>query len=158
MQPHWENVVDTFEALSYILKYVDPNGLDLFFADCTDCLRDCKRTKTMIQLVKSRRENLRGVTDITIKLTEILDDYKSKLEKSKSIFRSATRPLNLYVLTDGVWEEDCNAGEPIRRLVNKLTELGKAGSQVGIEFISFGNHPIALARLDHLDSGLDLKP
>jgi hypothetical protein len=64
----------------------------------------------------------------------------------------------LYILTDGIWEPNCDAAGPIKNLVNKLNKLDKGRVQVGIQFISFGNNPEALDRLDILDSGLGLKP
>lgn len=158
MAPHWEAVIDVLEALSYILKTVDPNGLDLSFTVSSDSLEDCKKTSRLVDMTKTRR--LKGTTDMNLKLTSLLDEYQNALTKgrSNSIFRRAVRPMNLYILTDGVWEKDCDVEAPIRSLVQKLVELGKGRIQVGIQFISFGNNTSALTRMDHLDSGLGLKP
>jgi hypothetical protein len=155
---HWDEVTDVFEALSYILKKVDPNGLDLSFTVSGHSLKNCKETTSLLQLIRDQRERLRGATDMNLKLTKLLEDYQTALEKPKSRFRKAVRPLNLYILTNGIWEAKCDAEGPIRRLINKLADLNKGRIQVGIEFISFGNDTAGIQRLDYLDSGLDLLP
>lgn len=66
--------------------------------------------------------------------------------------------MNLYILTNGIWEPNCDAAGPIKNLVNKLNKLDKGRLQVGIQFISFGNNAEAIDRLNILDSGLGLKP
>jgi hypothetical protein len=66
--------------------------------------------------------------------------------------------MNLYILTDGVWEAKTNVEATIRNLVQTLNEVGKTRLQIGIQFISFGHNANALARMDRLDSGLRLNP
>jgi hypothetical protein len=162
MAPHWDRLTQVFEALSYILKYVDPNGLDLSFTNCQEALTKAKTTTPLVDLVKARRGHLEGTTDMNLRLTEILEAYQAELEHPKKSFYTRkpilTRPLNIYILTDGIWEPNCDASGPIKSLVNKLNQLGKGRIQVGIQFISFGDNQRALERLDVLDSGLDLKP
>jgi hypothetical protein len=163
MSGHWGEVTDVFEALSYILKYVDPDGLDLSFTVSGESLKNYKVTSTLVQSVRDRKSRLKGTTDMNLKLTTLLENYQAALEKPprevKSLFRrKPVRPLNLYILTDGIWEAKCDAEGPIRRLIKKLADLGKGRIQVGIEFISFGNNIAGLQRMDHLDSGLDLQP
>jgi hypothetical protein len=158
MAPHWKSLIKVFEALSYILKDVDPNGLDLSFTVSRDSLTKIKKTSQLLQMVKDRSKSLKGTTDMNLKLTAILEEYQAELEKPKSFFRKAILPRNLYILTDGIWEPNCDASGPIKSLVNKLNQLGKGRVQVGIQFISFGENSEAIQRLDNLDSGLGLKP
>jgi hypothetical protein len=158
MAPHWKSLTKVVETLSYILKDVDPNGLDLSFTISTDALKKTKKTSKLVDMVKSRSKHLKGTTDMNLRLTEILDAYQTELEKPKSFLRKLVLPLNLYILTDGIWEPNCDAAEPIKNLVNKLNRLDKGRVQVGIQFISFGENAAALERLDILDSRLGLKP
>jgi hypothetical protein len=158
MKPHWKRVTRVFEALSYILKDVDPNGLDLSFTISADTLKKTKRTSKLVEMVKLRSKHLVGTTDMNLKLTEILVTYQTELEKPQGFFGKPILPRNLYILTDGVWEPNCDAAAPIKNLVNKLNKLDKGRVQVGIQFISFGENTAALERLDILDSGLGLKP
>ena len=165
MAPYWDRLTQVFKALSYILKYADPNRLDLSFTVCREALTKAKTTTPLVDLVKSRRGHLEGTTDMNLRLTEILEAYQTELEHPKKSFSSIytrkpilTRPLNIYILTDGIWEPNCDASGPIKSLVNKLNQLGKGRIQVGIQFISFGDNQRALERLNVLDSGLGLKP
>jgi hypothetical protein len=158
MEPHWKSLIKVFEALTYILKDVDPNGLDLSFTICRETLKKTEKTKTLVNMVKSRSELLKGTTDMNLRLSEILDTYQTKLEKPKTFWRKSVLPMNLYILTDGIWEPNCDAAGPIKNLVNKLNELHKGRVQVGIQFIRFGNNAEAIDRLNILDSGLGLKP
>ena len=159
MKSHWEQVIKVFQALSYILKEVDPDGLDLHFTISGDSLKNCKTTSKPVQLLKSRRHQ--GNTDINLKLTAFFEDYKATLDKSRGLgghLKKKKRPLSLYILTDGVWERECNPEKPIRNMAQKLAELGKDKSQLGIQFISFGNIPVGRLRLEQLDNCLGLEP
>ena len=158
MEPHWKSLIRVFEALTYILKLVDPDGLDLSFTICRETLTKAKRTTSLVELVKSRSGKLKGTTDMNLRLSEILDTYQTELEKPKTFFRKSVLPMNLYVLTDGIWEPNRDAAGPITNLVNKLNKLHKGRVQVGIQFISFGNDAEAIGRLNFLDSGLGLQP
>ena len=158
MTPHWKRVTRVFEALSYVLKDVDPNGLDLSFTISGDTLKKTKRTSKLVEMVKLRSKHLKGTTDMNLKLTEILATYQTELEKPKGFFGKPVLPRNLYILTDGIWEPNCDAAAPIKNLVNKLNKLDIGRVQVGIQFISFGENTAALERLDILDSRLGLKP
>jgi hypothetical protein len=62
--------------------------------------------------------------------------------------------MNIYVLTDGCWENACTGENQIRNLVDELVKLKLTKDQVGIQFIRFGNDQRGLERLSYLDSGL----
>jgi hypothetical protein len=158
MEPHWNSLIRVTEALTYILKNVDPNGLDLSFTICRETLTKTKKTSSLVDLVTSRSKLLKGPTDMKLRLSEILGTYQTELEKPKAFLRKSVLPMNLYILTNGIWEPNCDAAGPITNLVNKLNKLHKNRVQVGIQFISFGKNAEAINRLNILDSGLGLKP
>jgi len=153
MRPYKDDVVKVFESSSYLVKEMDNDGIDLRFTVSGVCELNCKSTTRLIQLLADQRYE--GQTDIDHNLNQIFDKYKASLDKPKSFFNKH-KPLSLYILTDGVWEADCNPDATIRSLVKKLVDLGYTRQQVGIQFISFGDDPTGLSRLNHLDSGLDL--
>jgi hypothetical protein len=64
------------------------------------------------------------------------------------------RRLNLYILTNGIWEDKSTGKIPIVNFAQKLMKLGMIKGQVGIQFISFGNNPAGLERMRVLDSEL----
>ncbi|CZR68399.1 uncharacterized protein PAC_18298 [Phialocephala subalpina] len=156
MNPHWENVLEVFEALLYIVKTADPNGLDLHFTVSEDNCLNCKETTALIRMVRNRMR--RSTIDMNIRLIALLQAYQKKLSKKKALFSATVRPMNLYILTDGVWEAETNVEDPIRSLVQTLNEKRMGRLQVGIQFIYFGDNQKALERLEHLDSRLGLDP
>ena len=166
MRPHWDKnnrsqgVVKVFEALSYLVKETDDDGIDLLFTVSGERVRNCKSTRKLVNLVKGREH--KGETDINRQLNIIFEDYKAEFNKTKNRFSKEpkkVKPLSLYILTNGVWEESSDLSELIRSLVKKLEDLGRTREQVGVEFISFGADPVGLGRMEYLDSKLksDLK-
>jgi hypothetical protein len=165
MDQYWDKVIDVFSILAYIVKESDPDGIDLYFTMSPPRERhNGKRTSKLEKIVRDRKP--RGKSDIRVALDSILNDYTGRLGIQKARRRGLARfapqekdlrPLNLYVLTDGVWQDRCDAVPPIRRLVDRLIELNMDEKQIGIQFISFGDDPRGLARLDVLDSDLNLR-
>jgi hypothetical protein len=147
-------------VLAYLVKDSDPDGMDLLY------------TVSLVKEKSKRPDRLRdhlrtascgGRTDISLRLSAILHEYAENLQgqaKPKRIFgiirkKKQTRPMNLYILTDAVWQPHCDAAKPIKTLIRKLDELGLPEYQVGIQFIRFGQNQEAINRLEHLDSGLE---
>lgn len=96
-----------------------------------------------------------STTDINICLFQILEDYKRHLDKNHW-WKSKPKPLSLFIFTDGVWEKEVTASEPIKSVVAKLEDLRKDKRQIGIQFISFGSDPAGLGQLEHLDDRLNI--
>jgi hypothetical protein len=160
MEPYSKSIIDVVAALSYIVKDCDPDGTELHFTISSE-RRQSKDTKDFLNMLSNKTFN--GETDIDACLNEILDKYTNELRhgpwwrKSVRNFvggQKGVRPLSLYVLTNGVWQSKSTGEKPILNLVRTLRELGKTRSQVGIQFISFGNDPVGLERMRYLDSGL----
>lgn len=155
MAQHWPMVNKVFKALSYIVKEMDKDGIDLYFTISETYQKRAKKTSKLLPIVQAQMQRGNSTTDINFRLTKILDEYKNNLDKKKW-YQSGPKPLSLYVLTDGLWEEDCTAIEPIKMAVQKLEDLRKDERQIGIQFISFGENPTGLKRLHYLDDGLNL--
>lgn len=163
MIPHWPDVKRVFEALSYVVKDCDPDGIELYFANSDDRGKD-RNTSSLLRMLEHR--GFQGTTDISLRLTQIFHRYRDELdEKTRSASlplwwkrgtTNSARPLSLYVLTNGAWESRCDAETPIKLLVEELKLRNMGKSQVGIQFISFGNDRICLDRLQRLDSGLGI--
>lgn len=165
MEPYWDDMIDLFAVMAWLIKDADPDGMELYTTVSDGRPLKSKDVTPLLTALKSKPQT--GMTDINLSLGRILDDYKSKLHEQRShrsFWRTArtgsrdVRPMTLYVLTDGKWESPADAETPIRSLVKKLGELGLQRRQFGIQFISFGNDPGGLSRLKILDDqlGLDL--
>jgi hypothetical protein len=147
-------------VLAYMLKGCDKDGLDLYFTVGLS-KHNSKVASGLSQHIRGKA--LRSTSDAGSRLTTILHDYETKLRRHESkrfpdIFGKSRRvkPLNVYVLTDAVWQPQCDVAEPIRAMVETLRELRYPRKQVGIQFVQFGNDPKCAAKLARLDSGLNL--
>ncbi|KUJ17135.1 kinase-like protein [Mollisia scopiformis] len=155
MKAHKVEVKRILDLLAYLVKDSDPDGIELYFT----CSKQQIKAKEPSKLV-ARFENNQpaGLTDIRTRLTAVIDDFIKGLGRGwlKRKFKPV-RSLNIYVLTDGIWQPTTDLTSPIRRLVEKLNELENGQYQVGIQFISFGNRDFALERLNQLDDDLGEK-
>jgi hypothetical protein len=161
MKPYWDQVKVVVEALSYIVKYCDTDGIELYFTISSQYRKDRNTTRLLNML---NGKSLAGVTDIDYRLNEILEEYRAKFDERSSWISSirsiakkgkkVARPLTLYILTNGIWEDKSTGEIPIVNFAQKLKKLGMIKGQVGIQFISFGNNPVGLERMRILDSEL----
>ena len=160
MRDHWDDVETVFEVLAKMVKSADPDGIDLHFT-MSDEVYNSKNifgvnsSTKLVGYVHYRRHKIQGTVNITYRLDAILGPYIAKLTNAYA--RGGTvRPLNLYVLTDGIWEPGCDPSSAVKNLVDKLREFrySKDSKQVGIQFISFGKNTEGLKRLSDLDDNL----
>jgi hypothetical protein len=162
----WQHVLPVFDVLAYIVKSADPDGIDLYFTmteekyNSRDWLGRNSSSK-LLDVVRNRTKKMqqafRGSTNITYRLTSILNLYENKLTDQQNSRRGGmVRPLSLYVLTDGAWEPGSDASSAIKKVVDLLTRFGytKDDKQLGIQFISFGEDEVGLKTLEHLDNDL----
>lgn len=162
MADHWVELTSLLGVLAYLVKPFDEDGLEMFY---TISSPNSVKSKDSTKLIKSvAKTKPAGISDISIRLSSILEAYKAKIHdafgagsKLTSRARKDVRKFNLYVLTDGVWQPKCDAEAPIKNLVRKLLELNLGEKQVGIQFIRFGSNPQGVARLQKLDNEIFIK-
>ncbi|RYN69915.1 hypothetical protein AA0119_g5904 [Alternaria tenuissima] len=156
MHQHWKEVKRVFEALAYLVKTKDPDGIELRFAN--SCEHD-DRQKHRNGLMKNfEKVKPGGQCQMGIALNKILPNYYRTQMNKRSSWSSRVEekpPVNIYILTDGVWSQgqEClsTVQDHITRLVNHLWETGRL-EHVGIQFIRFGDNEIGRQRLDILDN------
>jgi hypothetical protein len=162
MIDRWEDMTSVFSILAYIVKECDDDGLDLYFTMSSENNHN-NHTTPLVDLIKKRRP--RGTSEISFRLDAILENYKSRLLNQHSLRRPGhsmfapkedVRPLNLYIFTDGAWQEGSDAAPAIKNVVKLLQKLGLPAKQVGIQFISFGDNQENLKKLETLDDDLGL--
>ncbi|CAN9134019.1 unnamed protein product [Alternaria alternata] len=155
MQQHWKEVKKVFEALAYLVKLMDPDGIELRFAN--SCEHDGREKNRNGLIRKFERVKPGGQCQMGIALNKILPNYYQTQNKRVSwSFRVEEKPpANIYILTDGVWSQgpEClsTVQEHIIGLVNQLSATGKL-EHVGIQFIRFGDDEVGKQRLDILDN------
>lgn len=156
MNEHWPDVLDLFSNMAYMVKGFGRDGIELHFSRSLDHYRE-KHTTPLLAKLRDRKPS--GFSDIKPRLNSILWDYQKKINSKPFLgmrhLSKPVRPLNLYIFTDGAWQDDVNVERPIRNLV-EVEKLKLPGDQVGIQFIRFGNDMNGKRRLEFLDSGLNL--
>jgi hypothetical protein len=161
MSQHWNKLISVVSVLAYLLKYTDDDGMDLYFS----ISQDKHNAKTSSELVQKLRGKARkGTSDIGSRLSTILHRYQTYLQEPVSNRRSLLgkvkpklkKALNVYILTDAIWQPHSDATEPIASLITMLKKSDYPRKQVGIQFIRFGDDPGGIDKLEHLDSGLGL--
>jgi len=160
MKPHWNRVKDTLNALGYLVKSSDLDGIDLYFTNSSDEAHSKDRRKLIHTF---NRVTPRGICHMSLALGKILDGYPERTKDQDWGFFSRKKKkkwgLNVYVFTDGVWDkrhddELCGVHEPIAILLKKLAKENMVDHHVGIQFVQFGNDRMGTNRLDRLDRGL----
>ena len=156
MGQHWDEVKSVFEALAYLVKTMDPDGIELHFANSPGHkgqANDRKKLTRKFEKVKQHGECQMGMA-----LSRILPLYYQKptsKRSSLSLRAEEKPPVNIYILTDGVWSAGSHCVSVIQNHITHLVDnLWKAGKMqhVGIQFILFGDNPIGKQRLEYLDN------
>lgn len=116
-----------------------------------------KRSKDANELFNhALKTKARGHTDAEQSLRDILGPYQDKLRDTFALIQAgrhppSVRPLSIYFLTNGAWE---GGGQPealFLEVAETLKSCRLPREQIGVQFISFGNHTAGLNTLDLLD-------
>ena len=162
MEPYRPHVRRVLDLLTYMLKPSDPDGLDIYFTTERKPIKS--KGHSAIMRAFDAKPN-RGTPDMRDHFAAFTEDYQSQFDKknliSRILWRKSTptkgpRRLNLYVLTNGVWQPRTDLVQEIKTLVKLLMDKSLTNKQIGIQFISFGHDAKGLRRLQKLDSGLKL--
>jgi len=153
-----------FAVLSRFAKPSDEDGIEIYFTMKHDVVKKSKKMTKLVDIVRKHKGNLNGSSNIKLCLDRILKPYEQNLIAQKE-YRAAhavsassddQKPLTVYILTNGLWNGRADPTDSIRDMVSVLEQCHCRSSQVGIQFIGFGNDEAALARLDHYDDDLGL--
>lgn len=164
MQAHWEELVSAVRVLGYMVKKLDKNGMKIHLTISPNS-SNCPNSTDLADACYANPPR-QGKSDISIRLGSILREYQQKLDnvrpstsRYRKLFSSSdtVKPLNIYILTDGICEPRSDPRESIRNLATKLDESKFPPDQVGLQFIQFGNESVGTKRLEYLDSRKDMK-
>lgn len=160
---HWDRVVDVLQALGYLVKSADPDGVELFL---TSRPTEPKKSggREITSLVRSLEDHRKtphvGICNMENSLGPILEHVKSSLKSQKrpKILQRNRRGTNVYILTDAIWEGGadvkCGVEEPIKNLRKAMIDMSKTRATVSLQFIQFGDDPLGKERLRYLDDTL----
>lgn len=150
MREKWSQVKTAFEALSYIIKPMAPDGIEMFFTVAYDAWRR-HNTSELVELLE--KKGLAGDTDISYRLGLQLQDYQIKTQptaQTASKKAKRTRPMSFYILTDGNWKDKCDPIPAIKGIANHLINANLKNGHITIQFISFGQNPVGLQRMSDI--------
>ncbi|KAI0505226.1 kinase-like domain-containing protein [Xylaria bambusicola] len=172
MTEHWNHVKHAGDALTYVLKNVDPDGFEVHMTNGGDSIKrkdrkglfeafgyfdtHCPRADSGSCAMENVLSNILE-TAVTKALAQPSGFYLRRSGKIKGI--------SVYVFTNGVWEKRrSRCGSPreaggvenaIKSAVQRLQDAKKMRTFLSIQFISFGNDPEGRRRMDWLDDDIE---
>lgn len=170
MQEEKKEVLKVVKALSYLLKKLDRDGIEVA---CTSSPGNMKRynSATDIERFISNEFHSGHDTDCNIEhaLNVVVDKVKNKYLRQSRSFRlsrigtfpsnsSTTDGISIFVFTNGQWDSSetgrCGADQSIRRLITEMETRNASRTQICFQFIRFGNSETGRQRLRFLDDDL----
>lgn len=150
----------------YVLKKKASQGsIEVCFTlgNKTTVSRGFTQTKAVIDYVDSHRPaaNMDQSANVGSSLSHLLDKFIRSTDGLLSrLGRLAASTLKkkkmLFVLTDGIWQEQSTAERTIARVVQRLDDLSEPDDQLGVQFVQFGSDLAGIERLRFYDQNLDL--
>lgn len=157
MKDHWRDALRVFLALGYIVKGKDPDGMEIRTTMDPSFKKRSKKRRPLLNALSNDR--LGGQCDISLTFSQILRELHLENIKnsqgSRFLWRKQKVGVNIYILTDGVWEEGNEWLPTMIESIQNLITNGMQRGQLGIQFIQFGNDPTGTQRLQMLDDDLD---
>jgi len=153
MAPHWPDLKRVFEALSYVVKGMSPDGTELFYTVSYDTYR---RKDTSDLCAYLEKKTTAGETNISYRLDLQLQAYRAKLiaakGKKKKKGDKGVRPMSFYILTNGEWGGGKSVKESIQEMVDFIKKEEMPKGTVTVEFVSFAQSASAGQRVSDLAS------
>ena len=157
MEVHRTHVEKVMDLLIYMLKAYSPDGIDLYFTSKRAKVTTAGKTKDMLRSLKSTVPI--GRCNMEDRIGSILEDRLAKSNHtglsrrpwSPAVLAKVPRRLNLYILTDGVWQPNNEPLQAIIPLLKPLKQQHLPRNHIGIQFIRFGKDPEGMRRFQQLD-------
>jgi hypothetical protein len=146
MRSHKHDVQVAARVISYYVKRVDPDKMELYFASEADPYQ-CQ-TSSALETAINNHEFSSGYCAMRIYLGQILRNIVAR-----PTFR--TKPFSIYVFTDAEWEPGvATVDRVIAEAAEKLKDQGLPPEHIMIQFIRFGDSLVGRERLRHLDDDI----
>lgn len=159
----------TVEALSYIVKGADPDGVELYMTSRPNKFihaRSGVSSKILKSLERHTQSSATQNTNLEENFGLILDktthSESGVASSSRSLLgrppKERQRPASIYVLTDGVWNGNNDAMITlIRQLVERAQMQEGNRPDIMVQFIQFGHDESGTERLKHLNEALEYR-
>ncbi len=148
MSAHKPEVERALQAMSYLAKEVDTNGIEMAFASTLS--RKVYRSRKTRKLVQKLHNHVfRSPPDA---MEDKMGRFVDLLQKR---FSSSVKKISILFFTDGCWGDDGHAAagvqDPIKTLINFLLDRGINRTTVMISIVRFGNAKGGKQNLAYLD-------
>ena len=160
MWKHRNEVRETAEALMYIVKATDRDGIELRFASRpevaykgTSRLGLKRATKHLVDKIHNHLKHFKaGACNMEHSLNTVI----------KEVVRHGS-PTSITVFTDGIWQHGATGPGggvegTVQSLVRDMQQRGRWRTEVTIQFVRFGSDPLGIKRLRYLDDDLKNEP
>ncbi|KAM0546040.1 hypothetical protein ACHAPJ_011054 [Fusarium lateritium] len=154
-------VMDVAESLAWLVKYIDSLGVEVRLTSNPN-----NRYQSTSKSFRTRMFGLTQPTDNLFKpIREWFRGHKGagqcNMELAlNNIFKEAgvvnpDHPTSVLVLTNGIWQGGNSKGdnikESIAHVVKRMKDMNMLRTDFTIQFVSFGNDPIGIGRLQYID-------
>lgn len=151
MKMHRTQVRKVFESLAYLVKGLDPDGIDLHFTMSGQSAHGYHR-ENLLKLFDMVRFD--GQSSMELALSAILESPGRKRWNRPMFHDKKPRGKSIYVLTDGKWHGRNQFPDGMPELIKRLVDKLGSKTEVGIQFIQFGDDEVGTSRLRMLDDDL----
>ncbi len=154
MYRSWYVATFVLVTLAWKLSGLDDDGLDVVFTVGTESnIKDAKGGHVLERFenaMKAACPEQGSKTDMKHTLGQAFDEYIQTPQKKR-------KRMTLIVLTDGIWEDSVKENGVEMKIAEFLSrqrtvDPGFEDRRFSIQFIRFGDHPRARARLEALDN------
>lgn len=102
-------MIRTFEALAYLVKSVDPKGIELVSTPSPHFNKSGKKkiSGLVMKLENQGPSHRAGTCNMESSLSPVFDEVKARLVSRGSFLSGSRRPVrgaNVYIFTDAIWE------------------------------------------------------
>ncbi|KAH6869673.1 kinase-like domain-containing protein [Thelonectria olida] len=148
MKTHKRAVKIAARVISYYVKEVDPNKMELFFASALQDPHRCSTSSELERVIENHNFS-DGYCLMHLCIQSILEQVLKTLKSGQN------RSFSIYVLTDAVWEPGvARVDGVIARAVRELMQNGIDPGKLMIQFLRFGDTEFEYLRLKRLDDDL----
>ncbi|KAK8019108.1 hypothetical protein PG990_004246 [Apiospora arundinis] len=170
MQVHHDDLFSLVKDLTYLMKFIDRDGVEVIFTSSPTVKHKVKTSSKMEELLKthvSLRNN--SICHMEHTMDTVVKDVKQRLRKlgekqqswRGSAFRgnsSKLKAMSIYVFTNGIWDDSgagtCGVDQSIENLIAYMKTNGVSRTEAAIQFVRFGSSEKGMRRLIELDDDL----
>lgn len=179
MTKYWAQVQKAIEALVWVVKRLDPDGVELRFTSKPTQKFRSKRSTELLEKVKMNSPQS-DTCMMERALSVLIDDLvpasagPARTNRLRNLLRGSKTGISIYILTNAVWSgksdytsglgasaassdstlDMCGVDSAVQTLIDRLHKGDHNRSYVTFQFIRFGHDSVGKRRLRYLDNSI----